>query len=269
MFNTNFNLTTAVNELPLALRKNALLSLVGSLNAKIFGIADKAVMQLQADGYVLEELKELNHRELVGLFDSLDDTSTHHHAVMLASLAQEWRDMLHKVSENPNLGLMSGTITMMTGVQKIRVVSGAGSARLAAIGEVRTPEQRKESLQAKLAQDQARADERSRRTGFIEFIIDRVITPCTDEETEHYSEIDDITKEQLCNKFLQSLQKSKQTAIMNVETETTWGDSLGEADIIFLRNSMDGFVDEMYGTRPQVVNPDMPSKNAYRVTQPA
>lgn len=266
MFNPKFNLTTAINELPSSLKKSVLFSLVGALNTRTFNTADRAVISLMKDGIELEDLRELDTQQIVRLFDGTDDTSTYHEAVVVASLAQEWREWLQKVAANPDVGLMAGTIDMMVGKQKPRASSAKGQVTLAHLGITRTPEERKATLMARLEQDQTRADTRARRVGFVEFIIDRVLTPATDGETEHYAEVSDELKEQLCNKFTQALQKAKQIAIENVELDNTWGDNLGAMEIVYLNSRFEDLVKEMYPA--PVVDTSLPGPTAYRVIKP-
>ena len=270
MFNKNFNLTAAVNDLPVNLRKSVLFSLVGSLNTRVFKFADNCVVKLLADGFELNDICELHTRQLIKLFDGVDDTSSHHDAMLIASLAQEWRDQLQKVSANPEAGLMIGTIEMMVGQQKPRVVTAKGKLALASLGIVRTPEERMAMLMQKLDTDQARANERARRVGFTEYIIDRVLTPATDGETEHYAEVSDELKEQLCDKFMKALQKAKQTAIDNVELDVNWGDSLGALEIVHINKVFDGLANEIYptSTPTPTTEPTSPGPTARRIIQP-
>lgn len=205
-FNQSINLNTYIADLPLSLRRQVLFSLVGSANAKIVNHAMRIASALAEYDY-----REITPREIELLAQGIDETNTLAETCMLANVAQEWRDMLISCTGDETSGSIAGTITMMTGKQKMRAVSAAGIKRLEAVGRKVDPEQMKLRLQDRLARDQARADERAKLIGFTEFVIDNVF-PATGHEVDAYSDNDEFfsqlspeAKEQFVEKFGKAL----------------------------------------------------------------
>lgn len=231
-FNQSINLNTYVADLPLSLRRQVLFSLVGSANAKIVNHAMRIASALAEYDY-----REITPREIELLAQGIDDTSTLTETCIMANVAQEWRDMLISCTGDETSGSIAGTITMLTGKQKLRAVSAAGIKRLEAVGKKVDPEQMRAMLQERLARDQARADERAKLVGFTEFVIDNVF-PATGHEVDAYSDNDEFfsqlsptTKEQLVEKFCKALQSGISKAIENEITGWQGDGVLSSADI--------------------------------------
>lgn len=243
-FNKSFNLTTAISDLTLGVRKSVLFSIVGSLNAKVFNAADKVATQLIHDGY---DSRELTARDIELLTQSVDDQDGLATAKLLAAVAREYRDMLVECAGNDESGSMSGTIKMLTGAQKMRTVDSQGLKELEAIGEGASPEEAKMMASAQLAKDQAKADLKAKRLGFVEFLLEHVFDPEHDnEDTEWYSQLDTANKEQLVAKFLNALTAAKNQARKNVLFSMTWGDSLNATDIVIINNVIKTTLEQAY-----------------------
>lgn len=231
-FNQSINLNTYIADLPLSLRRQVLFSLVGSANAKIVNHAMRIASALAEYDY-----REITPREIELLAQGIDETNTLTETCIMANVAQEWRDMLISCTGDETSGSIAGTITMLTGKQKMRAVSAAGIKRLESVGKKVTPEQMRAMLQERLARDQARADERAKLIGFTEFVIDNVF-PATGHEVDAYSDDDEFfsqlsptTKEQLVEKFCKALQSGISKAIENEITGWQGDGVLSSADI--------------------------------------
>lgn len=245
-FNKSFNLTTAISDLTLGIRKSVLFSIVGSLNAKVFNAADKVATQLIHDGY---DSRELTVWDIELLTQSVDDQDGLATAKLLAAVAREWRDMLIECVGNDESGSMSGTIKMLTGAQKMRAVDSQGLKELEAIGEGASPEEAELMAKTQLAKDQAKADLKAKRLGFVEFLLEHVFDPEHDnEDTEWYSQLDTMNKEQLVAKFLNALTAAKNQARKNVLLGMTWGDSLNTTDIVIINNVIKTTLEQAYPT---------------------
>lgn len=225
-FNQSINLNTYVADLPLSLRRQVLFSLVGSANAKIVNHAMRIASALAEYDY-----REITPREIELLAQGIDDTSTLTETCIMANVAQEWRDMLISCTGDETSGSIAGTITMLTGKQKLRAVSAAGIKRLEAVGKKVDPEQMRAMLQERLARDQARADERAKLIGFTEFVIDNVFPATHGDDDEFFSQLSPTTKEQLVEKFCKALQSGISKAIENEITGWQGDGVLSSADI--------------------------------------
>lgn len=231
-FNQSIDLNMHINDLPLSLRRQVLFSLVGSANAKVVNKAMQIANALQEYDY-----REISPREIELLAQGIDETNTLTETCIMANVAQEWRDMLVSCTGDETSGSIAGTITMLTGKQKLRAVSVAGLKRLESVGKKVDPEQMRAMLQERLARDQARADERAKLVGFTEFVIDNVF-PATGHETDAYSDNDEFfsqlsptTKEQFVEKFCKALQSGISKAIENEITGWQGDGVLSSADI--------------------------------------
>lgn len=246
-FNHSINLTAHVKELPLALRRQVLFSLVGSANAKVVNHALRIAGQLAEYDY-----KELDARDIELLSKTIDEENTLVETTIISNLAREWRDMLVDCTGDETSGSISGTIVMMTGKQKVRQASSDGLKRLAAIGKDVSPEKRKELLLERLDRDQARADERAKLTGFAEFIIDAIF-PATGHEKDGYTDDDEfftqltpISKEQFVEKFVKALQTAITKAIDNEITGWVGEGILSSADIVIAEGAIAEVMAEAY-----------------------
>lgn len=232
-FNKCLNLNAYIADLPLSLRRQVLFSLVGSANAKIVNHAMRIAASLQEYDY-----REITPNDIELLAQGIDDTDTLTETCIMANVAQEWRDMLISCTGDETSGSIAGTITMMTGKQKMRAVSAAGIKRLESVGKKVDPEQMRAMLQERLARDQARADERARLVGFTEFIIDNVFPAAHTNDDEFFSQLTPENKEQLVEKFCKALQSGISKAIENEITGWQGDDVLSSADITIAEQSI-------------------------------
>lgn len=213
-FNKSFNLTPIVKDMNLSLRRQTLFSMVGSVNSRIVNHAMKIAEQLEEYDY-----KELSHRDIELLTQSVDNVETLQATRHLANLAREWRDMLVACTGDEESGSIAGAILLKTGKQKLREADTAGLKNLTAIGRTPTPEQVKASMAARLARAQAVADAKAKFKGFTEFIVDRVFAPTDDDNDEFFTMLPTLIKEQLVEKFVTSLR----TAVTKAEDNELGG----------------------------------------------
>jgi len=261
-FNQSISLNTFILDLPLSLRRQVLFSLVGSANAKIVNHAMRIAASLQEYDY-----REITPREIELLAQGIDETNTLTETCTMANVAQEWRDMLISCTGDETSGSIAGTITMLTGKQKLRAVSAAGIKRLESVGKEVDPEQMRTMLQERLARDQARADERAKLVGFTEFVIDNVF-PATGHEVDAYSDNDDFfsqlspkSKEQFVEKFCKALQSGINRAIENELTGWVGDGVLSSADIVIAEQVI---TEVMTAAYPRTINAPTTSVMAIR-----
>lgn len=249
-FNKSFDMNPHIANLPLSLRRQVLFSLVGSANAKVVNHAMRIASDLAEYDY-----REISPHDIKSLATTADNTSTLTETQVLANLAQEWRDMLIACTGDESSGSIAGTITMLTGKQKLRAVSAAGIRRIEAVGKKVDPEQMRAMLQERLARDQARADERAKLVGFTEFVIDNVF-PATANGDEFFRQLSPITKEQLVEKFCKSLQSGISKAIENEITGWQGDGILSAADITIAEQAV---ADVMAAAYTRIVHTPAPS----------
>lgn len=267
MFNRSFNLTPFVKDIPsLALRKSAWLSLVGSVNASLFGAADAVAQKLVAEGIEPGEFKELTVREIRALCQGPEtgpSKDTLAAARKLYKLHVEWRDELLRTSivstgrkADDTLGSIASTITMMTGPQKEREITTQAVPTLAALGIVVTPEQIAAAKKQRLADDNHFATMRKARAGMIEYIIDNLFASNDtnyDEDDENYSTLDVETKEYLCNKLIVSLNRAMNNAINNTLYGRTGDAVVGVGDYVIAQKLIPQLMDAMSTTAERKV----------------
>lgn len=261
MFNSKFNLTEALFDLPFNIRKKVMYSMVGSANARIFNTADKATEKLLADGYEHDTLKMLTQPELVALTASVDDTDSFATAKIMYGLATEWRDKLQEDADNETEGNLGETIKFMVGKQKMKSSDAAGVKRLASLGIKRSPEEKLATLRKDLETANRVAAEKTIRLGFTEFLIDRVIA----NNGGSYEELPENVKEALCAKYIESLTKAELSAIENEELGRTYAGNLSASDIVLIRDIKATAMAEIDIPRPKTADNGLPGPNAVRV----
>ncbi|OOV05779.1 hypothetical protein [Rhodoferax fermentans] len=260
MFNRSFNLTNFVKDIPsLALRKAAWLSLVGSVNASLFGAADAIVQKLQAAGYT--ELKELSTREIKALCSgpetgaSVDVIAANK---KLYKLHVEWRAELQHTTvvssgrkADDTLGSIASTITMMTGPQKERDINREAVPLLASLGITVTPDMIAAAKKQRLMDDNHFANMRKQRAGMIEYIIDNLFasndSKYDGDDDENYSTLDVEVKEYLANKLMASMNKAMTTSVNNTLFGRAGDNVLGVGDYMIAQRIVPQLVDAMTG----------------------
>jgi len=262
MFNRSFNLTQFVKDIPsLALRKAAWLSLVGSVNASLFGAADAIAQKLVAEGIDPADFKELSVREIKALCSGPEtgpSKDTLAAARKLYDVHAEWRDELLHTSAvstgrkaDDTLGSISSTITMMTGPQKERDINNDAVPKLASLGIVVTPEQIANAKKQRLMDDNHFATMRRQRAGMIEYIIDNLFASTDskydDGHDESYSQLDSDVKEYLANKLVVSLNKAMTNAVNNTLFGRTGDNVIGVADYMIAQKLIPQLMDAMTG----------------------
>lgn len=275
MFNRSFNLTAFVKDIPsLALRKAAWLSLVGSVNASLFGAADAIVQKLQAAGYT--DFKDLTNREIVALCSGPETGASKDviaAAKKLYDVHAEWRDELLHTSivssgrkADDSLGSIASTITMMTGPQKERDVNKEAVPLLASLGITVTNDMIAAAKKQRLMDDNHFAAMRRARAGMIEYVIDNLFASSDkkydDGHDESYSQLDVEVKEYLANKLMVSMNKAMTTAVNNTLFGRTGDNVLGVGDYMIAQRIVPQLVDAMSG----VATPKAPA--AKRVRKP-
>lgn len=268
MFNRSFNLTQFVRDIPsLALRKAAWLSLVGSVNASLFGAADAIAQKLVAEGIAPDEFKELSAREIKALCQGPEtgpSKDTVAAARKLYDVHAEWRDELLHTSivttgrkADDTLGSIASTITMMTGPQKERDINREAIPMLASLGIVVTPEQIAGAKKQRLMDDNHFATLRRQRAGMIEFIIDNLFASADskydDGHDESYSQLDVDVKEYLANKLVVSLNKAMTNAVNNTLFGRTGDNVIGVGDYIIAQKLIPQLMDAMSTTAERKV----------------
>lgn len=268
MFNKSFNLTTFVNDIPsLALRKAAWLSLVGSVNASLFGAADAIAQKLVAEGISPSEFKELTPREIRAL-TSGPETGPSKDALLAARklyvVHVEWRSALQHCTvvssgrkADDTLGSISSTITMMTGPQKERDINADAIPMLASLGITVTPEQVACAKKQRLMDDNHFATMRRQRAGMIEYIIDNMFassdTRYDGDDDESYSQLDVDVKEYLANKLVTSLNKAMTNAVNNTLFGRTGDNVIGIGDYVIAKALIPSLMDAMSSTATRKV----------------
>ena len=241
MFNKSFNLTTAIADMFPTVRRAVLFSLVGSVNAQIVGAADKLAVRLEDEGY---DLRDLEPKDFVVLMKGVDDIDQLDEIRKLTALAHEWRDMLRHVSntdpevlESEQPGSIHSTISMMTGAQRMRPAAVGARAALKAIGVEVTAQDVEAARVRQFANDQARADQRAKRRGAIEYIVEHVFDYLDTSDTEWYTQINAEHKERLCTKLFAALNTAVTTATQNVLIGVRSDNALGLNDITLIRDT--------------------------------
>lgn len=271
MFNKSFNLTQFVKDIPsLALRKAAWLSLVGSVNASLFGAADGIARKIEADGMSPDDFKELSPREVRALCTG-PETGAGKDAIAAArklyDVHAEWRDeLLHTTvvssgrKADDTLGSIASTITMMTGPQRERDINRDAIPVLASLGITVTQEQITAAKKQRLMDDNHFAAMRRARAGMIEYIIDQLFASSDkkydDGHDESYSQLDVEIKEYLCNKLMASMNKAMTTSVNNTLFGKTGDNVLGVGDYLIAQRVVPQLIDAMTG----VAKPKAPRK---------
>jgi len=239
MFNKSFNLTQFVKDIPSsAARKQIWLSLVGSVNASMFGAADSIVRQLQSLGYT--DFTELNQREFKALISGPEtgaSASIIHTNQLLYKVSREWAAELNGslVGTPKELGTISSTITLMTGPQKERGIADGAIPLLGSLGIVVTNAQIELAKAQRLATDNQTAAMRRARVGAIEYVIDQVFASGTDaDDDEYYSQLPLETKELLADKLMSAMNKALVQCVNNTLFGRTGGDMLGAGDHLII-----------------------------------
>lgn len=273
MFNRSFNLTAFVKDIPsLALRKAAWLSLVGSVNASLFGAADAIVQKLQAAGYT--DFKDLTNREIVALCSGPETGASKDviaAAKKLYDVHAEWRDELLHTSivssgrkADDSLGSIASTITMMTGPQKERDVNKEAVPLLASLGITVTNDMIAAAKKQRLMDDNHFAAMRRARAGMIEYVIDNLFASSDkkydDGHDESYSQLDVEVKEYLANKLMVSMNKAMTTAVNNTLFGRTGDNVLGVGDYLIAQRIVPQLVEAMTG----VATPKAPAAKRVR-----
>ncbi len=263
MFNRSFNLTAFVKDIPsLPLRKSAWLSLVGSVNASLFGAADAIAQKLVLEGIKPDEFKELSPREIRALTSGPETGASKDvlaAARKLYDVHVEWRDELLHTSivstgrkADDTLGSIGSTITMMTGPQKERDINAQAVPMLTSLGIVVTPEQIAGAKKQRLMDDNHFATMRRQRAGMVEYIIDNMFASSdkkyNDGHDESYSQLDLDVKEYLANKLVVSLNKAMTNAVNNTLFGRTGDTVVGVADYMIAQKLIPQLMDAMSTT---------------------
>ena len=259
MFNQSFNLTAELKNLPLNIRRKVMFNMVGSANAKVFNAAD-CISERLLDAYEVDIIKMLTQPELVALTSTVDDRDGLAIAKICYGIAAEWRDMLQTDTEKDTDGTLAGTMTFMTGKQRMKTTNEEGAARLAAIGIKRTPAEKLATLRKNLANANAAAERKAVRLGCTEFLIDRVIA----NNGGAFEELPEHDKEVFCSKYLEALDKARTNAIENEELGLNFGGNLMAADILFIDSIKTKAQAAIYPDAPKV-DTGLPGPTAVRV----
>ena len=275
MFNKSFNLPEFISDLPsLELRSHVLRAVVGSINASLVGAATTAVRGLLADGYDVDELSAqdvaaLLHGPETGA-QHPDEFITEHKA--LFAFGEMLREKLVKIDGREDAGSIANTLAFMTGPQNARNVDTSALDALKAVGITFTDDELKSARDAQRATDQARADQRAKIVGPIEWFVDNVFACSPDDELADvefstYAALPEMRQEMLCGKTLASLN----TAIQRAKQNTLFGGKgLGVSDIIFATKAIVAMSEGIVAVRavPKPVDGPTPGK-AKRVRKPA
>lgn len=262
-FNQSFNLTTELKNLPLNIRRKVMFNMVGSANAKVFNAADRISERLLSE-YEIDIIKMLTQPELVALTSTVDDQDSLATAKIVYGIAAEWRTILQEDTEKTSEGTLAGTMTFMTGKQRMKTTSEEGAQRLAAIGIKRTPAEKLATLRKNLANANAAAERKAIRLGCTEFLIDRVIA----NNGGAYEELPEHDKEVFCSKYMEALGKARTNAIENEELGLDFGGNLMAADIMFIDAIYAAARDAIYPDAPKV-DIGLPGPTAVRVMKPS
>lgn len=236
-FNRNINLNEIVSSLYPNIRRQVLLSLVGSCNATIFNAADSAVRTLLDLGHDVTKLDVREVEQLLSApdFQTSDDALRNIRKLYL--VRTEWADMLAQDTGDDKLGSMTGTIELLTGKQKARPTNPLAVELLKQVGVEVTEADLKNAALVRQANDQFWADQRKERSAQTEWFIDHMIARVSDDgDTDHYSQLDDETKERLSTKFAAALNKALSTATQNVLTGRAGPQDLGLGDIPVIKD---------------------------------
>lgn len=236
-FNHSLNLNEIVKSLYPNIRRQVLLSLVGSANATIVNAADSTVRRLMEAGHEFKELSVADVEQLLSApdFQTADDALRE--VRKLYKVRTEWADLLAQDTGDDTIGSMDGTLELLTGKQKARPISPQAVELLKTVGIEVSEDDVKAAAAERQANDQFWADQRAERRGAIEWFIDRMIASVDDEgDTEHYSQLNIEHKERLMQKFVTALNKGITTATRNVLTGRAGAQDLGLADIPVLRD---------------------------------
>lgn len=270
MFNKSFNLTRIVKDIPsLAIRKQAWLSLVGSVNASLFAAADSIVVKLQAAGY---DVAQLDRREFIALCSG-PETGAGKDVIAenrkLYKLADEWRvELQHSTMvttgrKDDSLGTMSSTITMMTGPQRMRDINQDAVPMLASLGINVTQAQIDAAKKERHATDNQFAEIRRRRAGAVEYVIDNLFASHNeDEDDENFTTLSGDVKEYLVNKFFAAMNKAQTVSVNNTLFGRTGDNVLGVGDYKIIEGMLPQLMSEAY---PK----DLPKVKRVRKAKPA
>lgn len=259
MFNQSFNLTAELKNLPLNIRRKVMFNMVGSANAKVFNAADRISERLLSE-YEIDIIKMLTQPELVALTSTVDDQDGLVTAKIIYGIAAEWRDTLQIDSDKDTEGTLAGTMTFMTGKQRMKTTSEVGAQKLAALGIKRTPAEKLATLRKDLEAANAAAQRKATRLGCTEFIIDRVIA----NNGGAFEELPEHDKEVFCSKYLEALDKARTNAIENEELGRDYGGNLMAADIMFIDAIKTAARALIYPDAPKV-DTGLPGAGAVRV----
>lgn len=273
MFNKSFNLTAAIADMFPTVRRAVLFSMVGTLNAQLVGAADKLAVRLEDEGY---DLRDFEPKDFTQLMVGVDDINQLDEMRKLCALANEWRDMLRAVSntdpdtlEAEQPGSIHATINMMTGAQRMRPAAQGAREQLKAIG-VEVTQADIDAARVKLFHnDQARADQRAKRRGAIEYIVEHVFDYLDTEDTEWYTQISVENKERLCTKLFAALNNAVTTATQNVLVGVRSDNALGLNDIMLIRDTSTRLMAEAFPVKKERKAPAAKKPKVKRAPKPA
>lgn len=293
MFNKSFNLPQFISDLPsLELRSHVLRAVVGSINASLVGAATTAVRGLLADGYDISRFDSEDGIEKCGIDglsvdeikDSIrgSDTGVQHpddfitENKALYAFGVVLREKLERAEGRTDAGSIANTLAFMTGPQNARNVDTSALDALKSVGIVFTDEELKSARDAQRATDQARADQRAKIVGPIEWFLDNVFACDPDDivgkndddiELGAYLLLTEQRQEMLCGKTLAALN----TAIQRAKQNTLFGGKgLGVSDILFATKAIAAMAEGIVAVRAPAKPAEGPTPGkAKRVRKPA
>jgi hypothetical protein len=242
-FNIHFDLPETINNMPLAIRREALFAVVGSINATLINAADSVVRNMIRDGYDFKDISVAEFDKLLAGPDG--DNALLEENRALSTLGDTLRGMLRMATETPGVetaqeidraGSIYGTLKMMTGTQRKRMVNVGAADMLKALDIELSEEQIELAVKQQHSLDQAMADARSTRRGEIEFVLDKVFHNANaTEDDDCWNDLSAQRKEMLTAKMFSALNAAQNKAVQNVLFGRS-GDGLGAGDIPILRD---------------------------------
>ena len=278
MFNKSFNLTQFIKDIPsLSIRRSAWAALTSTLNYRLCSSADRIAQRLLDAGHSPDELKECSPREFKALIagpetgPSNNDMRTQRQLYLLRG---EYAELLAHATlvttgeKDSDFGSLQATLSFMTGPQRERVIAPDNVKAARAAGFEVTDSMVAAAQRAMLSSDNHFAQQRAKRVGLTEWIIDQLFANVSDEEDdEMYSQLDVDHKEWLANKFMAWCSSQHQKILMNVLTGRRGDNVLGIADKVIFDSIIAILPDAMYrtATKKVVAKAKAPADKAVKI----
>lgn len=167
-----FDVVEYVGELPPAIRRNVLFSLVGSLNASLIGTAQTMIRRIEKDGET--RIAEMSHNEVEHMLTGPDWVEGTSYARNVNCIAQRWRDDLVSLTDQANAGALGETIDFM--IKSPRQLDDkllVATLEAAGLSDVPT-----KLIKAKYdVQQQQKSEWLAEQRGHIEWLIDTALNP--------------------------------------------------------------------------------------------